>query len=403
VTTYPLATLACTVTSAGITAPDYASILLSLQASYQAIYGADVDLDPDTQDGQWLAIMALAINDCNQACIAVYNQFSPATAVGNGLSSVVKINGLQREVSSESTCDITLVGQAGTPLINCLVGDDQNLGTQWALPASVTIPSGGSITVTAACTTQGATTAAPNTLTVLLTPTSGWQSASNAGSAAPGNPVESDATLRQRQTVSTALPAQTVLDGIIGDLLNLPGVTAVAADNNTSGTTDGNGVPGHTLCMIVQGGNIQDIVNVIGLKKTIGCGTYGNTSGTYVDAYGRPETIYFEVPTQITIKGAVVISPLSGYSSAVGTEIIAACVAAVNASTIGQNVLYTRLYAPALLVGPYAAPASPTDPSTYELTSVEIAASPSSPVAADVSIAFNQIAVTAVSSWTLTT
>jgi hypothetical protein len=65
--TYPLPTLSAQVTSAGISAPAYSDILLSLQASFRAIYGSDAYLEADSQDGQFLAIMAQAINDCNQS------------------------------------------------------------------------------------------------------------------------------------------------------------------------------------------------------------------------------------------------------------------------------------------------------------------------------------------------
>ena len=79
--TYPLATLACTIGSTGISAPAYSDIVASLQASFQLIYGADSYLGPDSQDGQMLAIYAKAQDDTNQAQIAVYNSFSPARAI----------------------------------------------------------------------------------------------------------------------------------------------------------------------------------------------------------------------------------------------------------------------------------------------------------------------------------
>ena len=62
-------------------------------------YGSDAVLTPDSQDGQLLAVFAQAIYDNGQALIAIYNSFSPATAQGAGLSSLVKINGLARDVA----------------------------------------------------------------------------------------------------------------------------------------------------------------------------------------------------------------------------------------------------------------------------------------------------------------
>jgi hypothetical protein len=63
--TYPLATLACTIDENGISAPSYADILASLQASFQSIYGSDIYIEADSQDGQWLATIAQIINDGN--------------------------------------------------------------------------------------------------------------------------------------------------------------------------------------------------------------------------------------------------------------------------------------------------------------------------------------------------
>ena len=171
-TTYPLPTLAATITSTGISAPSYADIYQSLQASFQAIYGSDSYIDPDSQDGQMLAIFAQAMNDANNATIAAYNSFSPTTAQGTGLSSNVKINGLKRLVPSNSTVNVTIVGVAGTTITNGIVGD--TAGNQWALPASVVVPGGGSIVVTATCTAPGAINAAPATVTSIVTPTQGW-------------------------------------------------------------------------------------------------------------------------------------------------------------------------------------------------------------------------------------
>ena len=402
--TYPLATLSVTVTSTGITAPSFTDIYNSLISNYQTIYGSDVVTDASTQDLEWIAIQAAAINDSNQTAIAIYNTFSPSTAQGAGLSSVVKVNGIQRLVPSNSTAPITLVGQAGITINNGIVGDNIGANTQWALPATVTIPLGGSIVETATCTTPGAITAAPATLTVLLTPTAGWQTASNATAAAVGAPVETDAALRLRQTKSTALPSETTLAGIYGGIANLVGVTDVSYDNNVSNVTDGNSVPGHTLAMVVEGGVLQDIVNEIGSRLSIGCGTYGNTSGTYVDPnYGFNYTIYFSIPTQETILVDVTITPLTGYSTGIGVEIQNAVAAYVNGLGIGQNVLLSRIYAPALLQGPYANPTSPADALTYEITSIQISISPAAVGSSDLTIAWNQLAVCAPANVTITT
>jgi uncharacterized phage protein gp47/JayE len=367
------------------------------------VYGSDVTLDTSSQDYQWLAIQAQAIYDTNQTIIFDYGARSPSTAVGAGLSSVVKINGIARLVASNSTAAVTLIGQAGKTVANGMVGDNLNLGTQWTLPVSVTFPSGGSITVTATCTTPGAITAAAGTLTVMLTPTAGWQSVTNAIAATAGAPVEQDATLRQRQTVSTAIPSNTVIAGITGALRSVTGVTTVMPYENPTDVTDANGIPPHSVAFVVAGGDLQAIVNVIGAKKTPGTNTYGNTSGVYIDpTSGIPNTIHFSVPVPQTISIALTIHELEGYSSVVGAEIQATLAAYVSATPIGGTIMIARLYVPAQLEGPWATIANTNDPYSYELTSIGAAVSPVAPGAADVHLLFNQSAVCAVSNVALT-
>ena len=97
---YPLSTLGCTIRSVGISAPAYSDILASLTASAQSIFGSDIYLAPDSQDGELLAIFAKAIQDTNNATIAAYQAYSPTYAQGTGLSSVIKINGIARDRKS---------------------------------------------------------------------------------------------------------------------------------------------------------------------------------------------------------------------------------------------------------------------------------------------------------------
>jgi len=326
-------TLAATVTASGISAPTYSDVLSSLQASYQSIYGSDVYLGPDSQDGQFLAILAQAISDVNAAAIAVYNAFSPATAQGAGLSSVVKINGIVRQAATNSQATVTLVGQAGTTILNGVVADTGK--NKWNLPPAVTIPVGGSINVLATAQVAGAIAAAPGTITTISTPTLGWQSVTNAAAAAIGVAVETDAQLRVRQSISTALPSLSVLEGITGAVANLPGVLQVKSYENDTSSVDANGVPDHSISLVVEGGDPVAIATTIAKKKTPGTGTYGNTTETILDANGVPSIISFFTPIQVPIVVSLSIKALPGYLSSTGTALVNAIVEYVNSVPIG--------------------------------------------------------------------
>lgn len=392
-TTYPLPTLACTVTATGISSPTYADIYASLQASFQSIYGVDSVISADSQDGQLLAIVARAIFDANAATVAVFNAYSPATAQGVALSNGVKINGIARNSSSFSTAPLLLVGQIGSIINNGVVGDSSN--NRWDLPATVVIPSSGDITVTATCQTPGAIEASADTINNILTPSLGWQTATNPGTASPGAPVETDAQLRQRQTISVALPSLTVLQGIAGAVADLDNVTEVRAFENDTGATDARGLPPHSIAMVVQGGDIGQIANAIYEKKTPGAYTYGTTPVVITDAYGIPHTIRFFIPTQVPIKAVITIHNLLGYTSAIAAQIKQAVADYINALPIGQSVFISRLFLPAQLYGGLGS-------ETFELTQIQISIYPASVGSSDVTIAFNEVASCDVAHLTVT-
>lgn len=338
----------CYIDSTGYHFADYPTILAWLQDQYRGIYGADVYLESDSQDGQFLAVLAQTFYDMAALGASTYNSFSPATAQGVGLSRNVKINGLTRQSPSNSTVELTIVGQAGTVIENGIAQD--TLNQKWDIPTT-TIPDSGTVTATAVAEDIGAITAAANTVTTIFTPTLGWQTVNNASAATSGAPIETDAQLRQRQVQSTADPSLTVFDGTVGGVENLPGVQKARGYENDTGSTDGDGIPAHNICMVVLGGDDVAIANEIAIHKTPGTGTYGTTSELVYDAHDMPLTINFFRPTEPSIQAQVTISTNAGWSNDYITLIQEAVAAQINANRIGDPILITKLYAPAYLIG----------------------------------------------------
>lgn len=370
----------CTISATGITAPTYADILAALHASYRSIYGSDAYLESDSQDGQLLAIFALALHDTNAATIAAYNQFSPATSQGAGLSSMVKINGIRRLSASNSTATVRIVGQAGTVISGGIVSDGIR---QWSLPASVSIPISGQADVLATCQTEGEVTAGANTINQIVTPVRGWQTATNPAAATPGAPVETDAALRVRQSVSTSLPALSVLSSIVSSIGNIAGVRACSPYENDTDTTDSNGIPSHSLSFVVDGGDPAEIAASIARHKTPGAGTYGTTSVVVADSAGPAVTINFFRPTAVPVAIQVAMEALPGYVSTTGAAIAQALSGYVSGLPSGSDVYLSKLFAAAEIPGLNG---------TYNVTGILIARDAGTPAAADVAILFNEAA-----------
>lgn len=371
------------VSATGITAPDFETIRSTLVSYFQEIYGGDSYLDADSKDGQMVTLYALGIHDANNSAIAVYNSFSPATAVGNGLSSNVKINGIKRDKETNSTVDVLITGNVGLEITNGAARDAD--GVRWDLPASVIIGLDGTATATAICSVPGAIVALANTIKEIATPTRGWLTVNNPTGATLGKPVEVDAELRVRQAVSVALPSRTVLDGILGAIAGISGVERYRGYENDTSITDGNGIPSHSISIVVDGGDATEIAQAIALKKGPGSGTYGTTTIPITDKYGIVHPINFFRKGSVIVYVRLKIKALQGYTSSIGTAIKNSIAKYINEIEIGEPVRIKRLDLPAQLNGSI-------ERLTYDITLLEIGISPVALSENNIEIAFNNAA-----------
>lgn len=339
--------LSATVTAEGISAPDYQTVLDTITGYFQQIYGSDAYLEPDSKDGQMVALVALAIHDANNTAISVYRSFSPATALGDALTSNVKINGITRRAATNSTVDLLLTGTVGTAITNGSVRDTNSV--VWNLPATVVIGSDGTVVATATCANSGAVAAVAGSVNGINTPTRGWASVTNPLAATVGVAAETDAELRVRQSQSVALASLTPFDAVDGAIANVEGVTRHKLFENDQEVTDSNGIPPHSISAIVEGGDATEIANTIRSVKGQGVSTYGTTSVIVTDKYGNPYTIRFSRPIDVPVYVSITLKALTGYSSEVGDEIKAAVASYINSLAIGDSVLLSRVYSPANL------------------------------------------------------
>ncbi|EBF4336956.1 hypothetical protein I5W98_000677 [Salmonella enterica] len=377
--------LSATVTAEGISAPDYQTIFDTLTSYFQQIYGSDAYLEPDSKDGQMVALVALAVHDANNTAISVYNCFSPATGYGAALTSNVKINGIARKGATNSTVDLLLTGTAGTAITNGTVKDTNNV--IWRLPASVVIGVDGAVTVTAICSNSGAVAALAGTITTINTPTRGWTSVTNPAAATVGAPAETDAELRIRQGQSVAIPSITPFEGVDGAIANIAGVTRHKLYENDTGKTDGNGLPPHSISAIVDGGDVTEIARTIRGNKGQGVRTWGKTSVTVPDKYGNPHIISFSRPTDVPVYGKITLKVFAGYTSQIGVQIQQAVADYINRLMIGDQVLLSRIYSPANL-----GVVSGGNARYYDIQELLIGKSPEAVAAANINIAYDESA-----------
>lgn len=344
-----LTTLAPIIDESGISAPTYDQILAWLKSQYRSIYGDDVYLDNDSLDGQWLGVLALQFSHVNNACIKTYNSFSPKTAGTDALTRNVKINGIQRGLSTYSTADVTIEGTPGTVITSGIVGDNNN--NRWLLPASVTIPSSGLITVTARAEKAGAIFASAGSINKILKPTRGWQSVSNANTSSIGQDAESNSRLRQRQALSVLINAISQTEAMRGAILSLDNVVRCKTFENKTDAVDENGLPAKSVCVVVSGGDAQEIAQIMRVKKSMGCAWHGNTNVTLLNTYSESEVVSIYRPDIKNISFHIQISTNESYSADTADVIAQNLADYVNELDIGGNILQNKLFGPANLYG----------------------------------------------------
>ena len=332
--------------AAGLHIPTFLDVRDELLQNAYQIFGADIYLEPDSQDYQFISVFARMIYDTFLAQELAYNSRSPVTAVGTALDSLVKLSGIARHRATQSTAVLCLTGTAGTVLTGRFALDSDN--RTWDIPASVLIGPSGVAYVTAICRVPGPEVAEAKTISRIGNPTEGWISVINYDAAIVGRNYESDASLRARQVVSTARPSRAVLEGLAGDIKELPNIGRCAFYENPTGAYTERGEPPHSITVIAESGDAMDIARIILNRKTPGCTTYGDVGMTISSDYGLSDVINFFRPDLKGVKVKIELHPLTGFSEALIDQIRDNITAYLNSLRIGETVVVSTLYAPIL-------------------------------------------------------
>lgn len=286
----------------GITVQTQQELIDYFSNAYRSIYGSDINLDPDTPDGQWMMVQIQAIQDLQDLLVQIYNTFDPDNAIGVVLDQRVAINGIQRQAGTRTVTNVTVV----TTQAVTLYGVDQatntpytvadNEGNQWNLMETINLSVSGTYVLAFQAVVPGAVLTVPNTITVPVTIVLGVSSVNNPTSyTALGINEESDADLKIRRQKSVSLSSQGYLAGLLAALENISGVTAAFVYENVTGSTDGDGIPSHSIWVIVGGSaSASDIANAIYQKRNAGCGMKGSETLSILQADGSLFTIRWD-------------------------------------------------------------------------------------------------------------
>lgn len=334
----------------GLHMPTYIDIRNKQIEDAKNIFGQDIYLGEDSQDYQYICTISEKIYDAFQLAQQVYNNRAPNVALGSGLDSIVKINGIKRKPHTYSKCKVIVSGAKNTQIKNGIATDKGNI--KWNLPPIITIPENGQTEVLAICEISGPIVANPGDITGIYNPTFGWNGVYNKENADLGSYIEDDSKLRKRQSQSTAQASLTMLEGTAGNVAQVKNVRRSRPYENDTNLVDKLGLPPHSITVVVEGGDDKEIANAIWIHKGVGCYTNGDKIVDIVDSKGQLTPIRFFRPTYVDIDVTINIKKLNSYTTETTESIKKNLQSYLNSMEIGANLSLSSLWGVALQAMP---------------------------------------------------
>lgn len=346
-------------------------ILADKNEAQRAALGQDLNLDPETPDGQISGLMALSDDQLWQIAEFAVNATNPDNATESTLSNLVKLNFIQRLDASATLLVFTMTGTPGLTIPTAQRIGEENGSLIAITTAPFTFGVDGTAQAPARLSETGPIEVETDSLIDIKTPQAGWFTATNASASVRGRDRERDSELRLRRARSVGTNSQNMIDSLRGKLANLNGVTHTNVIQNQGDNVDANGLPGHSFEAIVAGGETNAIAQTIWDTFPLGIGIEGVTSGSAIDAQLRIQTVPFTRPLQVPVYVKVTLRKRTGYPANGSTTIKQSIKDYAEGNLVpdrgffaGDPVIYTELYTPVNTVP------------NQELVSVEIGRAP---------------------------
>lgn len=247
--------------------------------------------------------------------------------------------------------DGAIAGSAGAQNWALMVGNSTLTHTSTPVVITATestagVPQGTGIMV---ALTNGPTVANAKTLTVIETPVTGLTATKNLDDATIGRLTEMDSQYRIRRLSELQKNSSATVEAIRIAIKNVLNVNEAIVYENTTLTTDGNGVPAKSVHVYVDGGANQDIWDALWLSVGAGIATYGSVSGTVVDSQGLSQTLKFDRPTEKPVYVTIAIVKGPDYPLTGDDLVLDAVLTYAAGLTIGDDVLVYPKLLPAVV------------------------------------------------------
>lgn len=335
-----------------ITATGYArrtrdEVLESIQTYLRGHISAKLDLSENSVLGNWSNLAADHLDQLEQLAEEAYNGLDPDNASDDRFRALSLLTGVPPRGEQTGLVTVTLdldASQTYAPgdLAAHVEDEPEN---RWLNRDEVVSTTAGEYSAVFESESPGSQAIAEaDTLTVIASPVSGWNSVTNPDAATPGQDIESVAALRIRREAALSIGGSRTRGAIRSKLVLLDGVLSAEVYDNPTSTTDANGIGPHNLRAVVwdnspAAADDDEIAQVIYDHKAEGIFSQGSESGTAQDPVVGPVTVFFDRATTSSVTLAVDIESETGVAAA---DVKAAILAAMP-TRVGQPVIFNRL------------------------------------------------------------
>jgi hypothetical protein len=346
------------VTPTGFNRKQLTDILSDITTKQRAAFGELLDTATATELGQLNGTFASGLAECWELAEGAFHAYDPDAASDYALTSIAGLTGTVRRAAKASTVLLTLNLNAGATVpAGSIVQHSSRPDIRFTTDTLVTNSSGVAayFPASATCKQTGPIGAIAGSLTVIITPASGWNAVTNSADAIAGRDVDNDITLRQRREDELALRGGSTVSAIKADLLDienrpgLDGINSAEVLENTGDSPDANGLPPHSFEAIIddfeqdgvthQVADPNNIAQAIWESKPGGIPSYGGSSATAIDSTGANQTVRFSYITPRPVYFALTIARTSEYPIDGDAQVKAAIVAKGATLKAGGDVI----------------------------------------------------------------
>lgn len=293
------------ITEQGVVVPDTSDILEQIQQEWRSALGEDLSLEESTPQGRLMEMQAIGRATTLQLIAQMANMMNPNLAFGMGLDALAAFSNTTRTAATRTRVLVQLTGVPNTNVPANTTQGKTAAGDIFYLENSVQLDRNGQAQAYFLAQETGPIVVLAGELNQIVSGPLGLETINNGTNGEAGAEQESDASLREKRLLQLPQGAALLEDymAALSKVPNIRGYMAFENYDNVAKEIQGVTVDAHSVYVIADGGEDQDVAEAIFKIKSAGCGYTGTESVFVVEEFsGVDYEVKFNRPTLVNCK-----------------------------------------------------------------------------------------------------